>query len=344
MAFLLWLFFHWIEPTVKVDEIYTDGISRPILTGISFLTSKVAFSVAEIFVVLTVLGLVILILQLVIALIKGDDRLTIVFRLTDRIAFLFIAFLIIWGFNYRAVGLESMLSLSPRQGTVAELTALARDLAADAAAQRKLTGLAEDRLFFYPGDLNEASLAAYDRLAGEYPALATPVGRAKPLKTSQLFSQLGISGIFMPYTAEANYNDHQPMLLIPSAVLHELAHLKGIAREEEANFMAFLASRSSGEPAFRYSAGMMALINTMNHLKKADPAAAGAIRQTYSKGMELDLADYHRYWQTYEGEIQQRAEEVNDRYLKANGQELGVRSYGEMVSFLLAWHKGKPAD
>ena len=34
---------------------------------------------------------------------------------------------------------------------------------------------------------------------------------------------------------------------------------------------------------------------------------------------------------------------MNDAYLKANGQENGLRSYGRMVDLLLAYYRDKPA-
>ena len=132
------------------------------------------------------------------------------------------------------------------------------------------------------------------------------------------------------------------MLMIPSVVLHELAHLKGIAREEEASFMAYLASRSSEDPGVRYSATMMALFNTTNQLAKLDLQSARDVRTFYSDGMRLDVTNYREYWNSYSGAIQDRADEFNDLYLKSNGQSEGIESYGNMVSFLLAWKSGKP--
>ncbi len=69
---------------------------------------------------------------------------------------------------------------------------------------------------------------------------------------------------------EANYNGHMPEMDIPSTVCHELSHLKGFMREDEANFIAYLACRQSDSAAFRYSGALLAYIYSGNALYKAD--------------------------------------------------------------------------
>lgn len=323
-----------------IDSYYTNGISKAILLVLSALTSWLPFSLAEFFVLGIVLLFIMFFVSGIRSVMKGTDRIRALTRITDLIALLVIGFLLIWGFNYRALGLSAAVGISPVQGDAVQLKRLGLDLVEQAKTERALTGLKDTEVFHYTGDLHQASLAAYETMAEDYPAFLQPKGRVKPLATSRWFSQMGISGIFFPYTGEANYNKDQPMLLIPSTILHELAHLKGIAREEEANFMAYFASRSSDDMALRYSSTMLALINTMNRLTAQDPDAAREVYERYSEGMLLDLADYDAYWDRFEGPIQEQAEAVNDQYLKSNGQETGVQSYEDMVSFLLDfWEK-----
>lgn len=332
------LFYQQMPQNAQVDVWFTNGFSQWILENISSVSSRVSFSLAELLALIVLTVFVFAALAFAAALLKRKGVLRALFRITNLMSVLIIVFLLFWGFNYRAAGIGPSLNLAPQEMTSASLEKLAQRLAVQAAKERKKAGIKENELFQYAGDMNQVASDAYDRLGQKYPVFEGPSGQAKPLFMSELFSRLGISGIFIPYTAEANYNNAQPMLLQPSTVLHEMAHLKGVAREEEANFAAYLASRHSDDSGFRYSASMLALINTMNQLKRMDPDAHRRVWNLYSEGMLLDLADYSSYWKKYQGILQDRANEVNDRYLKSNGQAEGVGSYANMAGFLLRYY------
>lgn len=341
LAIALYLAYHWLEKNVLVDQFFTQGLSKFILRGLSGISAAVSYSIAEFLAVAMIMLLIVLVIKLIVNLYNGKNILNSFFRISNTVSLLVIGFLLIWGFNYRALGVEDSIGLRPAQGTVVELEELAADLAKQAGQERSLA-VGEDEIFNYGGDIHQASRLAYHEMGKIYPEFKNPVGRAKPLLSSRIFSKMGISGIFFPYTGEANYNADQQPLLLPSVILHELAHLKGIAREEEANFIAYLVSRYSDDPALRYSSTMLALINTQNRLNQMDGEAAGRVQSLYTSGMKLDLREHNQYWSAFEGPVMETAEQVNDSYLKGNGQSRGVKSYQDMVSYLLAYYKGKP--
>lgn len=336
LAMVLTGFYLLLEPNPAVDRWFTNGISRWSLTRLSQLSSRVSFSVAEYFMGGMAVILISLTLGLILALWRHQNRGRAAFRLANTLAALLIAFLLLWGFNYKAMGVPAQTGLLPMEGSTDQLADLAKDLVDQAKRERRFGGFGDAVSVEFNGDLSAGGIAAYERLALSLPALAGPMGRAKPLRSSAQFSQLGITGIFIPFTGEANYNDHQPDLLLPATILHEMAHLKGVAREEEANFMAYLASQASEEPGIRYSGTMLALIHTVNELALRDTAAARAIRSSYSEGMKLDLSVQRTYWDGFSGPVRDWGEELNDSYLKANGQKAGTASYSNMVSYLLA--------
>ena len=77
--------------------------------------------------------------------------------------------------------------------------------------------------------------------------------------------------MFSPFTIEANYNQDIPDYEIPYTVCHELAHLKGWIREDEAGFIAYLACRESQEPALQYSGTLNALSYAMSAFVQRGP-------------------------------------------------------------------------
>ena len=52
-----------------------------------------------------------------------------------------------------------------------------------------------------------------------------------------------------------------------------------------------------------------------------------------------DLKWNNQFWDRCDGKVAEASTQLNDRYLKANNQEDGVRSYGRMVDLMLAYYR-----
>ncbi len=150
---------------------------------------------------------------------------------------------------------------------------------------------------------------------------------------------LSISGVFFPYTGEANVGMEQPVHQRLFAACHELAHQLGWAREEEANFVGYAACRRHPDADYRYAAAQGALAYALGALHQADQDAAAAVRLTFGKGLQRDWDASRKFWQRYDTRIGDAALRVNDAYLRAHGQEHGIKSYGLMVDLLVADHR-----
>lgn len=156
---------------------------------------------------------------------------------------------------------------------------------------------------------------------------------------SEVMSYLDISGIYCPFTFEANVNVHMNDVLIPVTMCHELSHLSGYMREDEANFIAFLACLQSDDPEFRYSGVYLASVHAMNALLTVDSDLWNRADALKSDALRRDIRSNNAYWKQYETPVSEVSDRVNDAYLKANGQENGLRSYGRMVDLLLAYYR-----
>ena len=137
---------------------------------------------------------------------------------------------------------------------------------------------------------------------------------------------------------EANYNNEMIDYNIPFTACHELSHLRGFMQEEEANFIAYLVCMESEQVEFQYSGSLLGWIYCMNVLREADISSWQEVREELSEMAEADLQANSNFWAKYEGKVAEVADMVNDNYLKANGQEEGVRSYNRMVDLLVAYY------
>ncbi len=245
--------------------------------------------------------------------------------------------------NYGRTSFGEMAGYSLRDSSASELEALCEELAAQANEFAEQIPVGPSGGLSLEGvDIRKQAKQAMKKLGEQYPSLKGYYPNPKPVAFSWGMSHLRLTGMFSPFTIEANYNQNIPDYEIPYTVCHELAHLKGWIREDEAGFIAYLACRGSDDPALRYS-------GTLNALSYAMNALYGAGRQDsywriYESLPEETKADYrfsNAYWKQFETKVAEVSNALNDGYLKANAQTDGVQSYGRMVDLLLAERRSR---
>lgn len=327
-----------------VQNLFTDGIFKPISSAVSSVFGMLPFSFAE-FLLYALLGGVIafIIVQIARAVKRNFSAVKLVHGLVT-IGIIFgiglNAFYFMWGFNYYNYSISRMLNLEMRAHTPQELANLCLSLAAAADAVRPQLNEDENGVYSLPEDISETLQKiprAYEALGEEYEEFSRAVPAPKPVLASELMSYAGISGIFIPFTEESNVNVHQNELMLPATAAHESAHLLGVAREDEANFVSFLACLYSDDPHIVYSGIVLALIHAGNALNDISGEAYNQLYSSYSDGLKRDLEAYREYWNKYDGQTQDTVERINDTYLKQHSQTDGVLSYGRMVDLLLAY-------
>jgi hypothetical protein len=189
-----------------------------------------------------------------------------------------------------------------------------------------------------------------ERLSAAFRNVLPPAGAAihpAAPKSSPLFdaamTRIGISGFYSPFTGEALVNRAMPDPAQPFTMAHEMAHQRGIAREDEANFLAWMVCRVSGSPAARYSASLAAFRHAWRALAGAAPDTAAALSHSVI-GPEAagDLRAMRIFWHRHEGSTTRVAERTNDIYLRVSGDAAGVSSYGRMIELLLAYRASHP--
>ena len=185
--------------------------------------------------------------------------------------------------------------------------------------------------------LGDTAVQAMTDLAEEYPDMKGYYPHPKPVCVSEILSYQNLSGVYSPFTIEANYNADMVDYNIPFTLCHELSHLRGFMQEEEANFIAFLACIGSDNRDFEYSGYLTGWVYCMNALRRADAEEWQQVREWLDEAAEADLRENSRFWEYYDGAVAEVSDKVNDTYLKANGQSEGVQSYGRMVDLIIAY-------
>ena len=88
---------------------------------------------------------------------------------------------------------------------------------------------------------------------------------------SEPWTYTHISGMYTFFTGEANVNVNYPDFIMVSSAAHEMAHQRGVGKEDEANFVAFLVCTLSDDPYIRYCGYADVLNDLMGKLHSANP-------------------------------------------------------------------------
>lgn len=327
------------------EKLYSIGINKWFVQLLSRITGLLPFSLFEIGIYISVCTLItytIYTLFKIFTHLSDGFKLFLNYMLNLGVVasiglFIFVSF---WGLNYKRP------HFSEKYGIVAKYDYTNEDLAALYQhllnqATRIRHQLPEDesgRMTTYGDYKNifERAQLGYDIAAQEFTTLSGRYGSAKPILASELLNYTGITGIYSPFTGEPNVNISVPLVTLPSTTCHEMAHQRGYGFENECNFIAYITCMSHPDLDFQYSGLIMGLSYTSNALAQADRESLIRINASMDEKVFNDLQSINEFWDQYEGEVQEVAEQVNNTYLQSNGVASGTASYGEMVNLLLA--------
>ena len=246
-------------------------------------------------------------------------------------------FMLLWGLNHLAPPIEEQLGMKLEDYTVQDLQQAAVWYAKRAATlSKQVERNAEGKLVIPTiSELSEEGKLAYELLGEENDRFANAVPAAKPLLASKLYGKMGISGLYLCLTGEACVSTETYGLSMPFTICHEMGHSLAVARENEANYLAFLACRASENKLFQYSGYYSAFLYCHNALQQQDSASAQALWEHCSAEMRRDSDLHTEHLKQFEGATKERAEKLNDSYLKLFSEE-GIEAYGQVTDYLVA--------
>ena len=340
------ILFETLKTSQALMSAWVFGLMAPAERFLGRMWSVFPFSVAEVLAALFLAGCVIWLVQAMALVVRQKAPLPFLRRLSALGAawlWLWAGLCWLWNAAYYTPTFAQREGLNTLPYSVEELAAVTEYFARQAAALAPQVPRDEEGHF--AENLSECfdrGPSIYQNIAGEFPSLDIKPVKAKPLLFSRLQSILGFTGIYFPFTGEANVNTDAPACLVPSTIGHEMAHQRMVSSELEANFVGIAACTSCNDVVFQYSGYLMGLINLCNALY---PVATDAWReiaeQTFNRELDTDWSDNNAYWAALESPAEDVAGDVYDSFLRSNDQELGIRSYGACVDLLVNYYKLK---
>lgn len=311
--------------------------------ALAHLTNFIPNSLGEALVIFLPIGAVFMI---VIACRRYSDSWRSVFiylaSLISVVSLLFTTF--IWGFGtgYYGTTVDQKLGLDRSDVSPEELYATAAILAAHVNEEAEnIDFCITDRSVMPYGydELSRRLVAAYDKVCDEYDFIPRLTSRVKPVMLSEPWTYTHISGVYTYFTGEANINVNFPDYTIPYTAAHEMAHQRGIAREDEANFIAFLVCTSSDDPYIRYSGYLEVYEYVASSLYSANKTYYSAVYSSLDKHVREEMTAYSKFFDKYrDNPAATVTETVNNTYLQMQGT-VGSRSYGLVVDLCVAYYR-----
>jgi len=319
-------------PAPLVEAWYAGRVYPSLQPAVTGLSNRVPFAVFDVLLAAVVVWLA----ATAVRIVRGprkESRLSAAFRGLANVvalaAIVYLAFLLLWGLNYRRVPLERRVDFSRSRVTPA--------------AARSLAATVVKRVNLLQGQLPRASWPDWpetaDALKGPFLRVQRQLGAgwaARPgvPKWSILsfyFERAAVDGMTDPFFLEVLVNRSLLPFERPAVLAHEWAHLAGYAGESEASFVGWL-SCLQGPPAVEYSAHLSLLWHLLPSLPA--PEREAITRQLHQDARD-DLRAIARRLASTSPAIRRVAWRAYDGYLKANRVEEGVRSYGQAVDLML---------
>lgn len=328
-----------IAATQYTDFVFSfyPAVSRAVLSFLAGITSLVSVPVWEV----AVCALAVWFIASLILALKHGRFLHWLTGVTEVLSAGVCFFVCVWGLNYFAPPMQERLNLPAKQYTTAELreaTEYYLSMANKTAplVTRNREGVMISAEF---SDLAKAAGDGYNRLAAQMDCFDESTAQVKQLLASKLFGATGTTGIFVAFTGESSVSSTTFTASMPFTMCHEIGHRMAFARENEANFAAFLACSENDRADFRYSGYYSAFVYCYNALYHNDSASAAEIWAQASAPLKADCAAARAHYEKVRDEkVSEVTDKVYDSYLKAFSVENGRQSYGEVVDLLTAWY------
>ncbi len=345
LPILLSVLFYSLRGNRAFMDGWVNNILAPIAQTLGGFWGILPFSVGELLIIAAVVGVpVFLVQKLYLTVVRGTVRpfIEACFSVLVGGLWILVALNWMWNVTYYATGFTEKSGLDTAPYSVEELAETTAYFAQQAALYSTQVERSEHLHFCVDQrECFEGALTVYDNLTEAFPFLAMDDVGAKPIIFSHTQSMLGFTGIYFPFTGEANVNVDAPHCLLPAVIAHELAHQRMVASEDEANFLGIAACVTSDNVIYQYSGYLFGLMQLSNALYSVDAACWQEIWDCYATPeLYTDWQDNAYYWDNLESQVEETATQVYDNFLKGNDQTLGMQSYGACVDLLVAYFNG----
>ncbi len=323
-----------------IERYYSDGLYQYISKSLRYVFGALPFSFGDIgYLVL----LLLLIRFLMKSLFKKENRSwkKIGLEIGSNLAIIYAVFHLFWGLNYYRLPLHRVLVLDDTY-TTEELIRVTEKLISQANEIHSKIEVNDSIAIVMPytkAEIFKETRYVYHELSRKYTQLKYEPSSIKTSLLSIPLTYMGFSGYLNPITNEAQVNALILDYKSPTTSCHEEAHQLGFAKENEANFIAAIATMEYENLYYQYSGTTFALKFCLNDLYFKDEEKAICLIEKLRPGIRMNYREVNEFWDRYENPLEPIFKTTYDNYLKANNQPKGIETYSYVVALLVNYFK-----
>lgn len=328
---------------------FADFMIKYPCAAVRFILAKatmwIPFSLAEMIIILIPIIFIVLVVIGIIISSKGTTKqyIGMTASLLAAISFFYSTFVFTLAPGYKGSTLDQKLELSADPVTAEELYDTAIYLTDEINKiidTIDFTPSGESVMPYDLDEMNDKLAVAYKEASKKYDFISPLNSNLKYVILSEPMSYTHITGVYTFFTGESNINVNFPDYTIPYTAAHELAHQRGTARENEANFVAFLACMESDDTYIRYSAYTNMLEYVLSALASASSELYSSMWSLFDSKTIGEFNAYSIFYKKYQqSTVSNISSTINNTYLQSQGVKEGSRSYGLVVDLMVAYHK-----
>ena len=187
-------------------------------------------------------------------------------------------------------------------------------------------------------DLNRELQKAYAAASEKYDFIHTFPSTLKPIASSPVLTYTHIAGAYTFFSGEVNINYMFPDYVRIYSSAHEMAHQRGFAREDEANFIAFLVCMESDHPYLRYSALLNCYEYVLSALSGSGDEILNAQWVTLSQSVKLEMVAYNDFFEKYDRNPAATAVNAVSQVVQS-AAGAADHSYGMVVDLMVGYYR-----
>ena len=314
-------------------ELYFSQIFYPKLFNLQqFFVDPIPFSIGDLIYLLLGVYIFYLIVRFFMKLKLPSIK--ILAEIGAFISVLFLIFQLNWGINYHRTPLTEKLKIQD-QYSDSLLIELTNNFVRKSNSLHNQLSKSDTLAVSIPHSkekITEIIQNSYSDLNGN----RLQVPKVKASLFSLPLSYMGFAGYLNPFTLEAQVNMRMPKINLPVTIAHEMSHQLGYAAENEANFIGFVNAFKNKDPYIQYAAVLFGFRHCFIDLRKRNPEHAKVIIKDLNRGILKNFAESEDFWKGYKNSLEPYFKKSYDTYLKANGQKSGIKTYNQMVAFLIS--------
>ncbi len=324
-----------------IETYYSQGI-YPIIGKVSrTLFGWIPFSVGDFFYLL----IIILAIRWVYKNFRRfkNDIVKVFVEITATVSIVYFMFHFLWGFNYYREALHTTLDIEATYSTE-QLIDITKKLIAKSNKMHRELGFADSVKIDLPysqSEMFKSTINGYTNLKKDFPSLELGTQSVKKSNWSVGLTYMGYSGYLNPFSGEAQVNSLIKTYKFPVVSCHEQAHQLGFAKENEANFIATLASIYNDDPYVQYTGYIFALRYCVNEISRRDSDKYQEILTTINPGILDSYREMREFWDSYDNPFEVFSKGFYNLFLKANNQPKGIKTYSYMVALVVNYFEDK---